>query len=68
MENENIEVRDWNDYCPEKKHGCIINIFCCDKGQNCESDYKKEGDNCIINIFCDGKKTRKNLSTESVDK
>jgi hypothetical protein len=68
MENEEIEVRDWNDCYPEKKHGCIINIFCCDKGHNWENDHKKDDDNCIINIFCDGKKPRKNFSTESDDK
>ncbi len=67
MENEDIEVRDWNDCYPEKKHGCIINIFCCDKGHNCESNHKKDDDNCIINIFCDGTKSRKKLSTESLD-
>lgn len=67
MEDESTEVRDWNDCSPEKKHGCVINIFCCDKGHDCESDHKKDDDNCTINIFCGCKKPRKKLSTESAD-
>ena len=67
IEDENIEARDCNDCCTNKKHGCIINIFCSGKGHNCEKDHKKDDDNCIINIFCGSKKFRDRLSDESLE-
>ena len=67
MEDENTDVRDCKDWYPDKKHNCIINIFCCDKGHNCESDHKKDDDNCIINIFCDGRKSKDKIYVKSLD-